>query len=56
MTTDALFGIEWIEELHESLATATLLLASLHVAGALYASVRHGETLVLAMITGRKRR
>lgn len=56
MTTDALFGVEWIEELHEGLATATLLLASVHVAGALYASVRHGENLVLAMITGRKQR
>jgi cytochrome b len=56
MTTEALLGVEWIEELHEGFATATLMLAGLHVAGAIYASVRHGENLVLAMITGWKRK
>lgn len=56
MTTDAFFGVDWVEELHEGIATITLLLAGLHVAGAIYGSVRHGENLVLAMITGWKRK
>jgi cytochrome b len=36
-------------------ATATLAFASLHVAGVIFASLRHGENLILAMITGQKR-
>lgn len=56
MTTDALFGAEWIEELHEALAIGLALLAALHVAGVVLSSWLHHENLVLAMWTGRKRR
>ena len=55
MTTDAFWGSKWVEVLHEGLAYATLVLIALHVAGAVFASIEHGENLVKAMITGRKR-
>jgi cytochrome b len=55
MTTDAFWGAQWIEDLHEILANFTIGLVLLHVAGVLFASFEHGENLVAAMITGRKR-
>jgi cytochrome b len=54
-TTDAYWGIEWVEHLHDALATAVLALAALHVAGVIAASLRHREDLVGAMVHGRKR-
>ena len=54
-TTDRFWGIAWVEALH-LWSTYTLFgLAALHVAGVLYASFRHRENLVAAMIHGRKR-
>jgi cytochrome b len=44
-----------LEEIHEALAYAILPLVALHVAAALLESWKHGENLVRAMITGRKR-
>jgi cytochrome b len=55
MTTDAFWGAQWVEDLHEGLVNATLVLIGLHVVGVIFASLEHGENLVRAMITGRKR-
>jgi cytochrome b len=54
-TTDAFWGVEWIEVLHAALARQILVLVALHLGGVLIASLRHRENLPLAMITGRKR-
>jgi cytochrome b len=54
-TTDAFWGVEWVEDLHGALAKFILLLVGLHLAGVAVASLRHRENLPLAMITGRKR-
>jgi cytochrome b len=55
LTTDAFWGSEMMEEVHEALANATLALVVLHVLGVLVMSFAHGENLVKAMITGCKR-
>ena len=53
-TTDRFWGVEWVGELHEGLAEALLVLIALHVAGVAFASWRHHENLVAAMLHGRK--
>ncbi|MCE6950649.1 cytochrome b/b6 domain-containing protein [Cereibacter sphaeroides] len=54
MTTDALWGVEWVEDLHGLLAYGTVVLVVAHVLGVIVAAVQHRENLVRAMITGRK--
>ena len=54
-TTDRYWGVEWVEELHHTLANVLMSLAILHVGGVIYSSWRHRENLVAAMLHGRKR-
>ena len=52
---DAFWGDSTVEALHEGGANAILVLAIIHVGGAIFASIRHRENLVKSMVTGRKR-
>ncbi len=53
--TDALFGEEWLEELHEGLANTLMLAAGLHAAAALLMGRLERVSLIRAMFTGVKR-
>jgi len=55
LTTDAYWGSKTLKGVHEAAAYTLIGLAFAHVAGVVLASVEHGENLVRAMITGRKR-
>ncbi|MBE0529568.1 MAG: cytochrome b/b6 domain-containing protein [Rhodospirillales bacterium] len=54
-TLDAFWGAEWVEETHEALANLMLFMVVAHVAGVIFASMRHKENLVRSMISGHKR-
>ena len=56
MGLDRFFGNEALEELHETFAMTILVLAGIHVAAAVFESVRHRENLIKAMFTGKKRK
>lgn len=45
---------EWLEEVHEALATGMLVLVLVHVAAVVVSSRLHRENLVAAMVHGRK--
>ncbi|MDY6943887.1 MAG: cytochrome b/b6 domain-containing protein [Pseudomonadota bacterium] len=46
---------EFWEEVHEASVSFLLLLIALHITGVIFASVQHEESLIKAMITGKKR-
>ncbi|MFC3531783.1 cytochrome b/b6 domain-containing protein [Vogesella facilis] len=54
MGTDAYFGEDWLEELHEALANTLLAAAGLHALAAIVMSRVERVNLVRAMITGIK--
>lgn len=54
--TDAYFGEEWLQELHELLAHALLISAGLHAASAIVMGRIVRTRLVKAMVTGTKER
>lgn len=47
-------GPKGLDDVHEALATAMLVVVGLHVAGVVVGSLAHRENLVRAMFTGRK--
>jgi len=55
MTLDAYWGNETVETLHTGLVDVTVIAVLVHVAANVYASLRHRENLVAAMVTGDKR-
>ena len=56
MGLDRFFGNEPLEELHETFAMTIAALAVIHVAAAIFESIRHRENLIKAMFTGKKRK
>jgi len=56
MGLDRYFGNELLEELHETFAMTIAALAGMHVAAAIFESIRHRENLIKAMFTGKKRK
>ena len=55
MTTDAFWGVQWVDNLHATVSTFALILVGLHIGGVIFAGIEHGENLVRAMVTGMKR-
>jgi cytochrome b len=55
MTMDAFWGVQWVDDLHQTASDFSLILVSLHVAGVILSSLEHHENLIRAMITGWKR-
>ena len=55
MTTDAFWGVKWVDNLHAAASNTALVLVGLHIGGVIFASIEHGENLARAMITGWKR-
>lgn len=55
-TTDAYWGIRWVEILHSLSADVCIVLVGAHILGVVYTGHRHHENLAKAMLTGLKRR
>ena len=54
-TTDRYWGVEWVEELHETLSNTLFAFVALHILGVVFTSARHRENLLASMLHGRKR-
>jgi cytochrome b len=54
MTTDAFFGEEWLEDIHEGLSNILIVSVVLHVGAALFEGWKHQENLVASMVHGKK--
>jgi len=54
-TTDRFWGVEWVENLHETSSDVLIAFVLLHVVGVVFSSLRHRENLVGSMVHGRKR-
>ena len=53
-TTDALWGLAWVERIHVFFAYLLLVLAALHIVGVVFTSFRQRENLIASMVHGRK--
>jgi len=54
-TTDRFWGVEWVEELHETLSNILFGFVALHILGVVFTSIRQRENLPGSMLHGRKR-
>ena len=54
-TTDAFWGLAWVERIHVFFAYLLLVLAALHIVGVVFTSFRQRENLIASMLHGRKR-
>jgi cytochrome b len=54
MTTDAFWGVEWVEEAHEVLVTWAEISVVIHIAAVVLESLRTRVSLPKAMVTGYK--
>ena len=52
--SDAFWGVEWVQELHEALASTLIACAGLHAAAAIVMGRIEGTNLIRAMVTGVK--
>ena len=55
MEIDMFWGYEWVEEIHEALASLALGLVFIHIAGVIVMSLVEKQNLVKSMLTGFKR-
>ena len=54
MESDAFWGLDWVEALHEFFANYAMLCVGAHVLGVLFETRRSKVNLIRAMVTGRK--
>jgi cytochrome b len=53
--TDRFWGVGWVEEVHELMSNAILVLVPLHVLGALWESRKQRDNLIAGMVHGDRR-
>ncbi len=54
MTTNAYWGVEWVEDAHETLVGWAEVSVDLHIAAVIWESMRTGVNLPQAMVSGGK--